>query len=505
MSDPTPRPEDQQATVGLHNASPLNEGKTAGQRMGGYLLLGEIGRGGMGVVFKAHEADLNRIVALKMVLPQVVGDAEDLQRFHGEASAAARLTHPNIVKVHRVGVHEGRPFYSMDYIEGKSLAQRLDTGPLPGKVAARYVMAIARAIHHAHEQGILHRDLKPANILIDAADVPHVTDFGLAKQLRGDTGQTATGAILGTPGSMSPEQAAGKKDLTPACDIYGLGALLYELITARPPFRGETAVDTVLQVLEHEPVPPRFLNPRIDKDLETICLKCLRKAPEQRYASACDLADDLERYLSDETITARSVNMLDYVSRSLQRSQYDAEFGAYSNVLFWFAAIVFLIHVIKQVALLREDSVPVVATVQVTQFLLMAIVLWRARPQGLLPTSVAERQMWAVWLGYLLGCGLVSIVTGVMRGKEGLYRSEDYPYYSILAGMAFFVLGSSYWGRCYLFGLTFFGLALVLLFDLRWGTGAFGTLWAVILVMIALRLRWLARENEKMSPQKEKG
>ena len=319
---------------------------------GDYELLGELGRGGMGVVFRARERELNRLVAIKMLLPGSLANESDLQRFRVEAEAAARLQHPNIVSVHRVGELNGRHYYSMDYVAGQTLTQRLANGPLPGRVAARYLIAIARGIQHAHEHGILHRDLKPANILLDADDQPRVTDFGLAKQFNVDCGNTRTGAVLGTPSYMSPEQAAGRRDVGPACDIYGLGALLYELLTARPPFRAETPFDTLLQVMDREPVPPRLLNPKIDHDLEKICLKCLSKQPSERYASAEALALDLERFLDGEPIQARSLNVMDRLAHVLCRSQFDQEFRGYGNLLLFFAVIVFAVHATKQVCLI---------------------------------------------------------------------------------------------------------------------------------------------------------
>ncbi len=213
-----------------------------GERFGDFVLLGELGRGGMGVVYKAFEPELGRYVAVKMILSGALSDSAELQRFHTEASAAARLRHSHIVKVHRVGTCGGRHYYSMDYIDGKSLAQCVADGPLPGRTAARYLLTVSRAIHHAHEQGILHRDLKPANILIDAADEPHVTDFGLAKQLSGDQGQTRTGAVLGTPSYMAPEQARGDKELTPATDVYGLVRAAVRTDDRPPAFSGRDTI-----------------------------------------------------------------------------------------------------------------------------------------------------------------------------------------------------------------------------------------------------------------------
>jgi hypothetical protein len=468
-----------------------------GERFGDYVLLKELGRGGMGVVYQAYEPGLDRMVALKMILPGGLPGDADLRRFQTEASAAGRLQHPHIVKVHRVGVHEGRHFYSMAFIDGSSLAQRLARGPLPGRGAARLVATIARAIDHAHQQGILHRDLKPANILLDAQDQPHVTDFGLAKQFTADTGQTRTGAVMGTPGSMAPEQAAGEKTLTPACDVYGLGALLYELLTTRPPFRGETVIDTLTQVKECEPAPPRLLNPRVDRDLETICLKCLSKSPRDRYPSAAALAADLERYLAGESINARSLNLVDQLTRALEHSHYDVEFRPYGTMLYVFAAIVGTAHLIKHVlGVLHQGPEWVVAAITVLQFVLLFLVFWRWRSSGLMPRTTAERQLWSVWVGYVTTCSLIGVSTRVMHGPEAIVSGQMYPYFGVVGGLAFFVLGSSYWGGFYAISLAFFALGLGLAWAPQWGALAFGGLWVVTLVVVGSRLRRLGREKE---------
>ncbi len=274
-------------------------------RVAEYQLLEEIGRGGMGVVFKARHVRLGRVVALKMILGGALAHADDLHRFHTEEEAAAQLQHPNIVALYEVGVFENQPFFAMEYISGTSLGDRVALGPLPGRRAAGYLEVTARAVHFAHTRGILHRDLKPGNVLLDENDQPKISDFGLAKLMATDSGQTRTGAVLGTPSYMSPEQAAGRKDLGPAGDVYSLGAILYELLTGRPPFAGETPLATINLVAEQEPLSPRLLNPAVDLDLETICLKCLEKDPRRRYASAGDLADDLRHYLDGKPITAR--------------------------------------------------------------------------------------------------------------------------------------------------------------------------------------------------------
>src|SRR5207248_4165516 len=245
------------------------------------------------VVFKARQRSLDRVVAVKMILRGNLASNSDLARFRAEAESAARLDHPNIVKVYEVGDHDGQAYFSMQYVEGTTLADLLkQRGPLPPREAVQYMVAICRAVYRAHENGILHRDLKPSNVLIDRDGRPHVTDFGLAKRVEADFSLTRSGAIVGTPSYMAPEQAAGSRGvLSPATDVYSLGTILYESLTGRPPFQAASAVDTIMLVLEQEPLSPRLLNSKLDRDLELICLKCLQKPPDLRYASAAELAD----------------------------------------------------------------------------------------------------------------------------------------------------------------------------------------------------------------------
>jgi serine/threonine-protein kinase len=300
----------------------------------GYEVEGEIGRGGMGVVYRARHLRLKRVVALKMLLAGAAAGAHERARFRREAEAVARLCHPNVVQVHDVGEHEGRPYFTMELVEGGSLAQALAGTPQPARQAAALLATLARAVQAAHQGGTVHRDLKPANVLLTADGMPKIVDFGLALHFDGGPGLTLSGARIGTPSYMAPEQALGKTGtIGPAADIYALGALLYELLTGRPPFRGETAVETERQVIAEEPVPPARLNPKVPRDLETICLKCLHKDPERRYATAAALAEDLERFGRDEPIAARRAGLLERTGKWVRRHPTSAALLAASLLL----------------------------------------------------------------------------------------------------------------------------------------------------------------------------
>jgi RNA polymerase sigma-70 factor (subfamily 1) len=289
-------------------------------RLGDYELLEEIGRGGMGVVFKARQVSLGRLVAVKVLLAGGVASANEMQRFRREAEIIGRLEHSHIVPIYEAGVHVGHAYFSMPLLKGGSLAGQVARLADDPRAAAEVVATIARAVHHAHRHGILHRDLKPANVMLDEQGCPQVADFGLARWEEGETGHTPSGAVLGTPGYMAPEQARADKDLTAAADVYGLGAILYELLTGRPPFQADSRLETLMQVIDKEPAPPRALNPKVDRELEAVCLKCLEKNPARRYASAEELAGELERWLRGEPLRARPASSWRRLGKRARRS-----------------------------------------------------------------------------------------------------------------------------------------------------------------------------------------
>jgi serine/threonine-protein kinase len=323
------------------------EGEAGRVAIPGYEIEDILGKGGMGVVYKARQSALNRTVALKMILNAEHAADSERKRFRTEAEAIARLQHPNIVQIYEVGEHHGAPFLSLEFCARGSLAERLNGTPWDSEAAALLVLPLTLGIHAAHQAKVIHRDLKPANVLMTADGTPKITDFGLAKKLD-EQGQTQSGAVMGTPSYMAPEQAGCKpKEVGPATDVYAIGAILYELLTGRPPFKGPTTLDTVMQVLESDPVPPRLLNPGLNRDLEAICLKCLEKNPSRRYHDAACLADDLERFLTGEQVTARSVNVLGRLARALEHTRLDADFHAWGSLLLAWAVIVFATHVVS--------------------------------------------------------------------------------------------------------------------------------------------------------------
>jgi serine/threonine-protein kinase len=320
---------------------PAPTGIQTGASFGDYQVIETIAKGGMGIVFKARQRKLNRIVAIKMILAGQFAHQTDVDRFYTEAEAAAGLSHPNIVKIYEIGEVQGQHFFSMEYIEGQSLSELVRENPLSPRRAAEFVRTIAETMQFAHDKGIVHRDLKPSNVLVDAQGRPLITDFGLAKHQENESQLTVSGAVIGTPSYMPPEQAEGKGDLIgPRSDLYSLGAILYELVTGRPPFRAASPFETIRQVIQDEPLSPRLVNSGVPQDLETICLKCLQKDPARRYATSQELADELGRFLRGEPILARPISSLARFWRLCRRYPVAASAIATAVILLATTAVV---------------------------------------------------------------------------------------------------------------------------------------------------------------------
>jgi hypothetical protein len=377
----------------------------------GFEFLAEVGRGAMGVVYKARQTALERTIALKVILAGDHAEADQLARFLTEARAVARLQHSNIVQVYELGEYAGRWYLVLEYVEGGSLDRRLADGQRPGS-AALLVEAVARGAHAAHERGIIHRDLKPANVLLTWDGTPKITDFGLAKLLDGGPARTRSGAILGTPSYMAPEQAMGKsKEVGPATDIWALGVILYELLTGRPPFQAPTILDTLTQVCTQEPLPPRRFQRGVPRDLEVICLKCLEKDPHARYPSALALADDLGRFTRGEPIKARKSGMLGSFRRWVQ---HPARIRHAANLVIAASAVAFGFGgagILGAIAMLVAGGQWAVAfPVEVLMVGMLFAAGWLLRRLG---QGVSAGKAWALWTG-LFGSLVFLSLPGVL-------------------------------------------------------------------------------------------
>jgi hypothetical protein len=428
-------------------------------RFGDYELLEEIGRGGMGVVYKAVQRSLGRTVAVKMLLRRDLASGADLARFRSEAEAAARLDHPGIVAIFEVGEHDDHPFYSMRYVEGTTLARQLASGGIAPREAARLLAKVADAVEAAHARGVLHRDLKPSNILIDSGGEPHVSDFGLAKRLEQDDSVTHTGAILGTPCYMSPEQAAGSRgDVGPASDIWSLGAILYQTLTGRPPFQASNPMDTLLAVLESDPPLPRSIDRGVNRDLEMIALKSLQKPQDLRYATAAALAADLRGYLAGEPVAARRGGIADVVSRLLRETHHAVVLENWGLLWMWHSVVVFLLSVITDVLAWQGvgSRWPYIA-LWAGGLALWAPIFWALRHRAGPVTSV-ERQVAHIWGGTMIGSMLLFSVEDLL-GLDVLTLS---PVLALLAGQMFFAKAGILSGAFYLQSAVLFLTAPVM-------------------------------------------
>ena len=440
-------------------------------KIGDCELLEELGRGGMGVVYRAWQLGLGRIVALKVLLNASTASAVDVARFRAEASSAAQLDHPHIVPVYGVGDHEGRPYFIMRLIEGQSLARHLADGPIAAREAATLLAPIARAVDYAHHRGVLHRDLKPSNILIDREGRPHVADFGLAKRLDADAGLTSPGAIVGTPGYMAPEQVGGGRGpIGPASDVYGLGAILYQMLTGRPPFQAATALDTVFLVLEQEPLPPRLLNPRVDRDLELVALKCLQKPADLRYPSASALAADLEAYLAGEPISARSGRLTTVVSRALRETHHAAVLENWGLLWIWHSVVVLFLCLLTNALQERGVSSPgPYVLIWTVGFTTWAAIFWWLRHRGG-PVTFVERQIAHVWGASTIGCSSLFVIE-MLLGLPVLSLS---PVLAVFSGMVFLIKAGILSGLFYIPAVALFLTSGIMAMWPRFAVSIFG-------------------------------
>lgn len=465
----------------------------------GYELGQELGRGGMGVVYRARQVRANRDVALKMILRGDHAGSAEIARFRAEADAIARLQHPYIITVYEVGEYGGQPYFSMEYCTGGSLANASAVPPSPHAIA-ELMLKVVRGVAAAHQAGLVHRDLKPGNILMTAEGEPKIADFGLAKQvgvsaahLQGEL--TATGQVLGTPSYMAPEQAGGAKRVGPQADVYALGAILYDLLTGRPPFKGPTPTDTLLLLLTEDPRPLREWKATVPRDLEAICLRCLEKDPARRYPSAGDLAADLSRFLQGEPVLAGQSGLVDRLTGALERVPLHERFASYGSLLVNLAPVMFLPEL--WIVLVTSKNWPsyLLSVGQLTRAALFVVVLMVHRRGRLAPQGPAERQLWAVWGGYLIACFCFGVSNRITLGPDTAIELQLYPGLACLTALAFISIATSLWGYCAVIGAGFLILAFVMPLNLWWAPLEFGAAWGVVLLLIGFRLRRFSHPN----------
>ena len=470
--DPLPPQGDVAATLKL----PL--------RHGDYELVEELGRGGMGVVYRARQLSLNREVAVKMILDPAASHAA-LRRFQAEAEAAARLDHPNIVPVYDVGDMEGRPFFSMCLIEGETLAERLKRGPVPQREAARIVALVARAIDVAHQMGVLHRDLKPSNIIIDHEGIPFVMDFGLAKQHSGDAATlTRTGAVLGTPAYIAPEQAAGNRgQIGPGVDVYSLGTILYHLTTGQPPFQADSPVEMVVMVQEQDPLPPRRVNQSVDRDMEMITLRCLQKPPDLRYATAAALADDLEAYLHDESISARSGHLAQVIGRIFRETHHAPILENWGVLWMWHSLVLFVVCFSTEMLVWAGDRNRLhYVGLWIVALWGWAAIFWAIRKK-MGPVLFIERQIAHVWAASMIAiAGLFPLEYAL--GLDTLTLSPALP---LVTSSVFIVKAGMLSGSFYLHAMALLATSAAMVIWEDYGHLIFGVVAAAVFFFPGLK------------------
>ena len=447
------------------------DGTAVGTHVGDFELLEEIGRGGMGVVYRAYQASLDRTVALKMIPNAAFAASTDLARLRGEALAAARLNHPNIVPVYEVGEHNGQPWFSMQFVEGDTLSDRLADGPMSADEAVALLIPIVEAIGSAHRAGVLHRDLKPSNILLTEDNEPFVTDFGLAKRVAmtdestvagGSSSQdnlTQSGAILGTPSWMSPEQAAGSTDsIDVTTDIYSLGAILYAMLTGRPPFQSASPLDTLLMVMEQDPPAIRVLNPAIDADLEMVVMKCLQKPSDLRYSSTTELADDLSAWLKREPVSARRSTVINVIARLFRESHHAAILQNWGLLWMWHGVVLLILCLVTNAIQLSgvTDRLPYVG-LWVFGLGFWALIFWNLRSRSG-PITAVERQIAHVWGGSMIASSMLFGVESLM-GRGVL---EFSPVLGCIAGIVFLAKAGMLSGSFYIHAMAMFATSLVM-------------------------------------------
>jgi serine/threonine-protein kinase len=427
----------------------------------GYEWRGKIGEGGMGVVYHVWETNPGRHVALKMIRAGEFASPRDLARFQFEGEATARLEHPNIVTVYNVGKFAGQPYLALRWIDGTSLRERLASGPLPPRDAAHLLEKVARAIHYAHQSGILHRDLKPGNILLDRANEPYVADFGLARRIDSDETRTEFGEVVGTPSYMAPEQVCSEKPST-AIDIWALGVVLYECLTGKRPFDGRTTIETLKRIPDSEPAPPRTLNSAIPADLEAICLKCLEKDPAQRYSSALALADDLERYRLGQAVSAQPPGFWDWLALMLRtRPEPNLKYSWRASIVG--GAVILLTHVAIFGLIQANGPALGVWGIHLLNTAVVGFVFWLFMLRRFRDVPVTERHSLVIASGVMLATlGLLAAYVPLALSGSARTALPMYPGLCAVSGVGLFILGSTNWARFFPIGLGMIALAPVM-------------------------------------------